>query len=74
MTPLERPIARRTAGLHRGRQLVVTLYPGDIIGVRHLRMRKEYTLPLAAVYDMAVKAEVARARAERAAKKRKPTK
>jgi hypothetical protein len=68
-TALSKPIARKTATPHRGRQLIVTLYPGDVIGVRQLRTRKEYTVPLSWVYDMGVKAEVNRQRAERAKKR-----
>ena len=69
-TALERPVSRKTAAPHRGRQLIVTLYPGDVIGVRHLRRRKEYQIPLAWVYDTAVKAEVLRQRAEKAARRK----
>lgn len=69
-THLQRPVTRQTEGRHRGRPLVVTLYPGDIIGVRQARTRTEYTIPLAWVYDAAVKAEVTRQRAEKAKRKR----
>lgn len=74
MTPLSRPVARKSSGMHRGRQLVVTLYPGDVIGVRHLRTRREYHLSLAAVYDMAVKATVLRERAQREKRKQRGAK
>ena len=72
-TALEKPVARKTSAPHRGRQMIVTLYPGDVIGVRHLRTRKEYQLPLAWIFDMAVKAEVNRQRAERAKKRTRRT-
>jgi hypothetical protein len=49
---------------------VVTLYPGDLIGVRQAKTRTEYTIPLSWVYDAAVKAEVARRRMEKARSKR----
>lgn len=70
-TPLAKPVTRKTSTPYRGRPLIVALYPGDIIGLRQLRTRKEYRLPLAWIYEMAVKAEVARSKAERAKKKRK---
>lgn len=64
-TALEKPVKRVTNGTHRGRTMVVTLYPGDVIGVRQSRTRKEYSIPLAWVYDAAVKAEVQRKRVEK---------
>lgn len=52
---------------------MVSLHPGDIIGVREERRRKEFTVPVAAVYDFAVKLwaynERLRKQAERRAKK-----
>lgn len=72
-TSLNRPVVRKTTTPHRGRRMVITLYPGDVVGVRHERARKEYQIPLAWVYDMAVKAEVQRQKAERAKKKKKLT-
>lgn len=73
-TVLNRPVTRKTTMPHRGRQMVVTMYPGDVIGVRHERRRKEYQVPLSWVYDMAVKAEVMRQKAERAKRKKVLTK
>jgi hypothetical protein len=67
MTPLTKPVTRK-AGPHRGRLLIVTLYPGDVIGVRHERTRKEYQVPLSWVYDTGVKMAVNAAKAEKAAK------
>jgi hypothetical protein len=69
-SPLNKPVRRLGALPVYGRPLVVTLYPGDIIGVRQARTRTEYTVPLGWVYSMAVKAEVARKKAERAALKK----
>lgn len=68
MTPLIKAVSRRStsAGVNH-RQYVVTLAPGDIIGFRDVRSRSTYWLPLAACYAMAVRAEVARKRAEKAA-------
>jgi hypothetical protein len=70
-TPLAKPVSRRStgAGVNR-RQYVVTLAPGDIIGFRDVRSRTTYWLPLAACYAQAVRAEVARRRAEKAAKRK----
>jgi len=79
MTPLRTPISRKTPiqmdnrrELRDRDQIVVTLYPGGIIGFRALRCRKEHTLPLSKAYLLAVEQTVReekRARAE--AKKRK---
>jgi hypothetical protein len=45
--------------------LVVTLYPGGVIGLRQARCRKEYTLPLLVVFREAIDAETERTRAEK---------
>lgn len=65
-TALTRPVSRVTTGVHRGRPLVVTLEPGDLITVRHARTRTGYTIPLAVVYDVAVKLKVMTDKRERA--------
>lgn len=70
MTPLLKPVTRMGSVPCYGRPLVVTIYPGDIIGVRQARTRTEYSVPLSWVYSMAVKAEVARKKAEKAAAKK----
>lgn len=70
-TELSKPVVRRTTGTHRGRQLVVTLLPGDVISVRHARSRTSYEMPLAWVYDAAVKAEVEQKRRAKAKTKKK---
>lgn len=69
-TELKRAVVRRTTAPHRGRRVVVTIAPGDIIGFREERTRKTYWIPLGACFDMAVKIEVARTKAESQAKKR----
>ena len=69
MTPLTKPISRRGCMPCHGRTLAVTLYPGDVIGVRQSGTRTEYTLPLAAIYSLAVRIEVQRKKAEKAAAK-----
>ena len=66
-TPLQRPVSRRAAFTRdAGRLLVVTLEPGDMVSIRLAGTRTSYTTTLGAVYSMAVKAEVARKKAERA--------
>lgn len=37
MTPLSKPVTRLGSVPSYGRPLVVTLYPGDVIGVRQAR-------------------------------------
>lgn len=70
-TPLSKPVRRLTLYPHRGRLMVVSLTPGDVLTLRHARTRKEYSIPLAWCYDAAVKAHVLRERAEKKkAKKR----
>jgi hypothetical protein len=70
MTPLLKPIHRRCVIPHRGKRVVVTLEPGDLITMRHERERKAYSVPIAAVYDMAVKAHVQALKAEKKALKK----
>jgi len=71
MTELTKKV-RRTATVARER-VVVTLYPGAVIGFRRSRTRREYTLPLMKAYAMAIEAEQARVRAEKAAKRGRKT-
>jgi hypothetical protein len=67
-TKLSRPLRRTTEVIvERRRRLVVSLYPRGTIGVRASGLRTEYVLPLDAVYALAVKAEVARRKVEKAA-------
>lgn len=67
MTDLKKPVRRRTIGLHRGRRIMVSLEPGDVLGLRMERCRQTEYVCLAAIYDYAVKARVL---SERAAKKK----
>ena len=64
-TELKKPVSRRTTSPHRGRRVVVTIAPGDVIGFREERTRKTYWITLGACFDMAVKIEVARIKAEK---------
>ena len=77
-TELRKPVRRKTAGKdRRGRALIVTLLPGDVIDMREERCRRSFQLPLQTVYTMAVKAavdaEASRRKAERRAKKEERT-
>jgi UDP-3-O-acyl-N-acetylglucosamine deacetylase len=67
MTDLKKPVRRRTIGLHRGRRIMVSLEPGDVLCLRQERCRQVEYLSIPALYDYAVKARVI---AERAAKKK----
>ena len=69
MTDLKRAVRRRTIGLHRGRRIMVSLEPGDMLALRMERCRQTEYVLLAAIYDYAVKARVL---AERNAKRKKP--
>ena len=65
MTDLRKPVRRRTIHPHRGRRIVVTLHPGDVLGFREERLRKEYILSIAGAYEYAVRLEVERKRREK---------
>lgn len=69
MTPLNKAISRRANhAKDGGRRVIVTLFPGDVIGFRLERQRKSFKLPILACYHAAVKAELG---VQRAAKKRR---
>ena len=74
MTDLNKPVRRRSNAFKRDRsklrRIVVTIYPGDYLGLRLEKCRQEETLPLTAAYDVAVKMRVAAERADRAAAKK----
>jgi hypothetical protein len=78
MTHLHKPVARRIHLAPRGGRgnaidVVVTLYPGGVIGLRDKGRRREYTLPLTTVYYLAAEAEAKRIMAERKAKRKERT-
>lgn len=54
---------------HR-RAMILSLYPGGVIGLREKGRRKELTLPLLTIYMRAAEAEAQRIIAERKATKR----
>lgn len=69
MTRLTKRVERETdaRGWRGKRNLIVALVPGDLVEVREKGTRKRWSLPIEAIYDLAVKAEVAskkRAKAE----------
>ncbi len=67
MTDLKKRVSRRTIGLHRGRKIMVSLEPGDLLGLRQERCRQTEYVSLAACFDMAVRQRVY---AEKLAKKK----
>ena len=67
MTDLNKPVRRRTIGIHRGRRIMVSLEPGDLLALRQERCRQVEYVPIAAIYDFAVRARV---NAERSAKRK----
>jgi hypothetical protein len=63
VTKLTKAVKRTT---EVGRELlVVTLYPGSVLGLRRSRTRKEYTISLATCYTLAILQEQDRIKAER---------
>ena len=58
MTDLNKRVSRRTIVPHRGRRIVVSLEPGDTLGLRMERCRQTEYVGIAAIYDYAVKARV----------------
>ena len=68
MTPLRKPVRRRSEELYRDRskyrRIVVTLYPAGFIGLRLEKCRQEETLSIRAAYENAVQTRVMRKQAE----------
>ena len=67
MTDLTKRVKRRTLTPYRGRRIVVSLLPGDVLGFREERTRREYLLSIQGAYVYAVGLEVERRRREKAA-------
>lgn len=56
MTPFSKTVVRRTEQpWSRGKRLIVSLEPGDIIGVREERSKQKFNVPAKAIWDLAVK-------------------
>lgn len=71
MTDLRKTVKRRAvAAAYRGRRIVVSLHPGDVIGFREERTRREYFLSISGAYTYAVRCAVEQARREKAAAKK----
>lgn len=70
MTDLKKRVSRRSIVPHRGRRIVVTLEPGDLITMREAGRRQSYTEPLAVVFDWMAKREAQRTLAARKAARR----
>ena len=66
MTDLRKPVKRRTVAPHRGRRIVVSLLPGDVLSFREERTRREYLLTIAGGFEYAVRLEVERRRRDKA--------
>ena len=67
MTDLKCKVKRRTVSHHRGRRIIVSLIPGDVLSFREERRRGEYLLSIGGAYDYAVMLEVERRKAARIA-------
>lgn len=68
MTELRKPVRRRTATPydHGGQRIVVSLEPGDVIGLRFERTRKTFRAPIKRLMQQVIQWNVD---AERAAKR-----
>lgn len=70
MTDLTKRVKRRTLAPHRrGRRIVVSLLPGDVLGFREERTSREFLLSVGGAFDYAVGLEVERRKRERLAKR-----
>lgn len=59
-TSIKKPVRRSTTcsvpyGVNPN--LVITLYPGGVLGIREFRRRKEYTMHLGQLYSQLVQSE-----------------
>lgn len=64
MTKLNTKVRRIVPGLMR-RDLVITLYPGGVMGLREARCKKEFCIPLMTCYNLAIAADRAVAKREK---------
>ena len=65
MTEIRKPIRRSVGGIERGRDVILTLYPGGVLGFRVKRCKREWTLPIVSAYRLAVQRELDLERAEK---------
>lgn len=72
---LSKPVRRQTETIVRDgakrRHLVVTLYPGGVIGLRPSKTRREELLTLEAAYALAIRQRVAKERSEKLAPRKR---
>ena len=73
MTDLNKPVRRRGRLPYRGRRIVVSLEPGDLLGFRLERTRRTEYLTIAGCYERAVTIRVLHEKAERRKQKGKKT-
>lgn len=68
MTPLTRPVTRRTAELHRGRPLVITLEEGGrLIRIREKGRRSSYAVTYTQVFYLGAQNRAAEIKREKLA-------
>jgi hypothetical protein len=73
MTPTTRPVSRLSTARDAGRQIVIIIGPGELIGFRLKGTRKVLETTVGACYCMAAKALALRVKQEKINKrKRKP--
>jgi len=72
MTPIRKSVARRTVTPydHHGRRVVVTLEPGDVLGLRWERTRRTFRAPIHRVMRQVIEWNVSAERAARRAARR----
>lgn len=74
MTSLTKPVTRRSSLCVREcgkwREMVVTLFPNDTIGLRPAGTHRQEIVTLASVYSLAVKQRVAAERADKKARRK----
>lgn len=59
-TTLTKAVKRVTVNEHRGRRLVITLLPGDLIEIRESGRRTHEVISIGGVLDFAVQCRVSR--------------
>ena len=74
VTILTKPVRRKTTATVReqgkSRQLTVTIYPNNTIGLRPSKLRTEEIITLDSVYALAVRQRVAKERADKKSKRK----
>jgi len=70
MTPLHKPVTRRSNASYRGRRIVISLLPGDVLEFREERTRQRYLLAIHSAYIYAVQLAVERRKREKAAERK----